>query len=205
MTAALVPSNHRHKERALAAALEPLRAIDPSAIETLWDAWRCPSDMLPFLAYALSVDFWDDAWDEVTKRQTIADSPDYHRRKGTRAAVEAAAASSGRVASIIEWFERIPEGRRGTTSIHIEAPLDQVNAIIAKVKPRVYAAKPKSRAISIGAGNLTQGNVVVGSGMHIEQLVVISPYSYVPPDAEGTLHVALAIHIETFTSIGPET
>lgn len=203
MTAALVPSNHRHRERALAAALEPLRAIDPAAIETLWDAWRCPAAMLPFLAYALSVDFWDDNWDEVTKRQTIADAPDYHRRKGILAAVEAAAGSAGLPASITEWFDRLPEGRRGTASIHIEAPLDQVGAIIAKVRPRIYAAKPKSRAIFIGVGEATGVTAVAGAGIHIEATVVVDPYAFTAEDPEGFVAIGAGIFAETLTTIEP--
>lgn len=203
MTATLVPANHRHKERALAAAQEPLRSIDPSAIEALWDAWRCPAAYLPFLAYALSVDFWDDDWPDPTKRQTIADSPDYHRRKGTRAAVESAAASSGRTASITEWFERIPEGRRGTASIHIEAPLDQVGAVIATVKPRVYAAKPKSRAIFLGVGEVAGIAAVIGAGFHVEATVVIEPYAFTAEDPEGLAAIGAGIFAETLTTIEP--
>ncbi|MBN8533837.1 MAG: phage tail protein I [Rhizobiales bacterium] len=203
MTASLVPSNHRHRERALAAALEPLRAIDPAAIETLWDAWRCPADFLPVLAYALSVDFWDDAWDEIQKRQTIADSPDYHRRKGTRAAVEGAAVSAGLPASITEWWQRVPQGRRGTASIHIEAPLDQVAAIIIKVRPRLYAAKPKSRAIFLGAGEAAGVQAAFGAAILVDEAVTVDPYAFAAEDPEGAFVAAIGIHIETLTTIEP--
>lgn len=203
MSASLVPSNHRHMERALAAALEPLRAIDSAAIETLWDAWRCPEAMLPVLAYALSVDFWDDAWSEVQKRQTIADSPDYHRRKGTRFAVEVAALSSGRLASITEWWERVPEGRRGTASVHIEADLSEITAILAAVRPRLYAAKPKSRAIYLGVGEAANGLAAIGAGIHVEETIVVDPYAFTPENPEGAVVVGFGILIETLTTIEP--
>jgi phage tail P2-like protein len=203
MSASLVPSNHRHKERALAAALEPLRAIDPAAIETLWDAWRCPEAMLPLLAYALSVDFWDDAWPEVQKRQTIADSPDYHRRKGTRFAVEVAALSSGHPASIAEWWERVPEGRRGTASVHIEADLSEIASIIAAVRPRLYAAKPKSRAIYLGVGEVANGLAAMGAGVHVDETIVVDPYAFTPEDPAGAVVATFGLLVETLITIEP--
>jgi len=54
---------------------------------------RCPAPLLPWLAWALSVDVWDAAWPEVTKRRAIAESLAIHRIKGSRASVERAVAA----------------------------------------------------------------------------------------------------------------
>lgn len=168
MTAALVPSNHRLREHALAEVLAPLKAISPAAIEQVWNAWSCPAPILPFLAYALSVDFWDDGWDEIRKRRAIAASPAYHRRKGTRAAIEDAAAFTQRDATIIEWWQYSPQARRGTFSVTLHLRDGETTAPAAELallKRLVGLAKPKSRAFALRAGHLELITVPVGVGI----------------------------------------
>lgn len=136
-------------------------------IDTVWDAWRCPAPLLPWLAYALSVDFWDDAWDEVTKRRAIADAPELHRRKGTRWAVERAAGMTGRTFSISEWWQEWPEARRGTFRVSIdlaegEATLPASEG--AKLRRFITSAKPKSRAFTLTGIRATARSVAVYVG-----------------------------------------
>lgn len=181
MTAALVPSNHRLREHALAEVLAPLKAISPAAIEQVWNAWSCPAPLLPYLAYALSVDFWDDGWDEIKRRRVIAESPVYHRRKGTRGAVEDATAYTGRSATILEWHEFAPPRRRGTfqVTVHLDevetaAPADE----LALLRRLVRSAKPKSRAFTLQAARLQVMTAPVGVGVMAGTGAVLT----VPPD-----------------------
>jgi phage tail P2-like protein len=74
-------------------ALEDATARIAGVGVTLRDLWRpqtCPSGLLPWLAWALSVDEWDAAWDDVTRRTIIAESALLHARKGTPWAVRRA-------------------------------------------------------------------------------------------------------------------
>ena len=50
-------------------------------------ATNCPSDLLSWLAWTLSVDTWDTNWSEDQKRQSIAHSYLVHMRKGTVSSV----------------------------------------------------------------------------------------------------------------------
>lgn len=168
MTKALVPSNHRLREHALAEVLAPLKAISPVAIQQVWNAWACPAPFLPFLAYALSVDFWDDGWDEIRRRRVIAESPAYHRRKGTRGAVEDATAYTGRTATILEWHEFAPPSRRGTFQITIHLADSEASAPageLALLHRLIRFAKPKSRAFSLQAARLQVITTPVGVGV----------------------------------------
>lgn len=54
-------------------------------LRTLWDPHLCPSSELPLLAWAWSVDIWDDGWPETRKREVIAEARAYHSRKTTLA------------------------------------------------------------------------------------------------------------------------
>lgn len=168
MTKALVPSNHRRREHALAEVLAPIRAIDTRPIEWVWDAWRCPAPLLPILAYALSVDFWDDNWDEVRRRRAIAESPAYHRRKGTRAAVETAAGYTARAFTIIEWWQFSPPARRGTFAVTLH--LNDAEPVMpapeqALLRHLITRAKPKSRAFTLLAGHVEALSFAVGVGL----------------------------------------
>jgi phage tail P2-like protein len=197
----LLPDSATHFERALAEQSQGLDAIDPVVIETIWDAWRCPTVLLPWLAWAVSVDIWDDAWPETVKRQAIADSPDYHRIKGTVQAVLSALALSGRPFELTEWAEQIPLGRRGTARVFVETTLDDIGRILKVIRPLVMSAKPKSRAFAFGAGELRSGPLTVGVGLLEESLTTVEPYEYLGDEAEGTARLGGAVLVETLTTI----
>lgn len=73
----------------------PDLSLDPARIRGLWSAERCPAPLLPWLAWALSVDTWSEGWTEETKRRVVAGSIALHRAKGSRASVERAIAAIG--------------------------------------------------------------------------------------------------------------
>lgn len=74
-------------------------------LEFSWSAQDCPAPLLPFLAWALSVDVWKDSWAEPTKRSVIASSVFVHRHKGTAAAVTKALDALNYGVELSEWFE----------------------------------------------------------------------------------------------------
>lgn len=76
----LLPPNATTQERAISLAVD--RAV-PVPNATLWSPWTCPAGILPWLAWALSVDEWDSGASEDRKREIIAESIDQHRVKGT--------------------------------------------------------------------------------------------------------------------------
>lgn len=75
---------------------------------TLWDADSCPPELLAWLAWAMSVDVWDPAWTDATKRQAIKDSVSVHRRKGTAGALLTSLAPYD--VAVIEWQNDTPKG-----------------------------------------------------------------------------------------------
>ena len=64
-------------------------------IKQVWDPATCPSGILPWLAWALSVDDWNADWTEAQKRSAIAASVQVHRTKGTLGALRRALQSVG--------------------------------------------------------------------------------------------------------------
>lgn len=104
MSDSLLPHNATDQERAIEAVIGPAQA--PLVfLRALWDPDSCPVELLPWLAFAFSVDVWDPAWPEDVKREVIRRSFEVHRIKGTRKAVESALDAIGFNVDLSEWFE----------------------------------------------------------------------------------------------------
>nr|WP_232015574.1 phage tail protein I [Stenotrophomonas maltophilia] len=104
----LLPPNATHAERGLTRAIvaRPL----PVDITALWDADRCPTALLPWLAWALSVDEWKAYWPEAVKRARVRTAIAIQRRKGTWGSVRDVVAAFGGSILIREWWEIQPRG-----------------------------------------------------------------------------------------------
>ena len=86
-SASLLPDNATRAERAVSEAVAARLSAITTPLRQLWDPETCRVDLLPWLAWALSVDDWDPTWPEATQRAAVAESIEIHRRKGTPWAV----------------------------------------------------------------------------------------------------------------------
>ena len=91
----ILPPNASRTERAFDLAYAARLAAVRSVVPTLWNADTCPASLLPWLAWALSVDDWDADWPEQIKRTACRDAIDIHEHKGTPAAIKRALAVRG--------------------------------------------------------------------------------------------------------------
>lgn len=97
----LFPPNATAQERAISEAID--RTV-PVVVREVWNPDTCPSDLLPWLAWAFSVDEWDSGWSDEVKRAAIAASVSIHRKKGTLWAVRTALENIGYPGSrVIEY------------------------------------------------------------------------------------------------------
>jgi phage tail P2-like protein len=85
----LLPPNANAQEHALDDTLARLGTIPVEVVKT-WNAQTCPSALLPWLAWALSIDEWDTTWTETQQRNMIAASYEIHSHKGTPYAIKRA-------------------------------------------------------------------------------------------------------------------
>lgn len=82
----LLPPNSTELETTVERAIQTaLNVALPNS--TLWSPERCPAVVLPYLAWALSVDEWDASWSEGRQREVIAAAIEVQRHKGTPWAV----------------------------------------------------------------------------------------------------------------------
>lgn len=142
----LLPPNASAFEQAVADTSAAGLAGVPLPIRDLWNPATCPAALLPFLAWGLSIDFWDSAWTEAEKRAAIATTIADQRRKGTPASLRAVLDRFDPLIRVVEWFED-----RDTLDPHtfrLELPLFAESAVtydaelvrallrdIAQVKP----------------------------------------------------------------------
>lgn len=103
----LLPPSATALARAITESAAPLGALP---VSRLWDPWACPAAALPALAWALSVDEWDDAWPEEVKRQVCADALPTHARKGTVDSVRQVLRSVGLIDEARGYTAHIVEG-----------------------------------------------------------------------------------------------
>mgnify|MGYP002714027380 FL=1 len=115
----LLPPNSTPAERALAEAVSRLGDV-PVKIREVWDADTIPLPLLPWLAWAYSVDEWDSAWLETQKRDAVKSSLRVQRQKGTIGAVRQALAALGLSIVVQEWFNETPQGEPYTFRVYVE-------------------------------------------------------------------------------------
>lgn len=115
----LLPQNALHQERALEqAGREQILALATGMVRRVKSADGCPFHLLPWLAWELSVDFWDENWTEEEKRQVCRDAAYVHQHRGTAGAVRRALGAVSLPTTVIEWWQENP--RRAPYTFRIE-------------------------------------------------------------------------------------
>lgn len=137
----LLPPNATRLERALADATARLSDV-PTPLRDLWNPDSCPVALLPYLAWALSIDTWSSEWPEAVKRARVRQALTIQRRKGTARSVRDVVEAYGGVVAIREWFETTPAGEPHTFELTLSlngvvgpaATAGYVDAVIADVE-----------------------------------------------------------------------
>ncbi|MFS2091704.1 phage tail protein I [Pseudomonas sp. Pseusp11] len=141
----ILPPHLAELERKIDAGTARIDAI-PVRTETLWNPWTCPVEVLPWLAWNLSIDHWRASWPEQRQRAAVASSLDLHRIKGTLRAVEQALSEFDLAPKVTEWFDAVPPLPRGT--FRLDLATDSV-PITPELDARIMAALEQNKRASI--------------------------------------------------------
>lgn len=131
----LLPPSATTSERAIETVIAERTIGIEAPIATLWNVDTCPEELLPWMAWAFSVEVWDHAWSETVKRNVIRNSIQVHRMKGTKGAVVQALASMGIEGNVSEWFEY----GGATHTFRIDALIEEVFEAGFNVNPELAA------------------------------------------------------------------
>ncbi len=141
MNETLLPPNAGAQERILEGIVAQGTDL-PIPIRDLWKPASCPPELLPWLAWALSVDEWDSGWPDLIKRSVIEQSVAIHRKKGTVHAVRRALEILGVQVELREWFEQ--KGEPHTFSLTAWAGENYRADGEPLLTPQFYAALQRS-------------------------------------------------------------
>nr|VXZ92033.1 Bacteriophage P2-related tail formation protein [Klebsiella pneumoniae] len=146
MSNSLLPPGSSALERRLAQACSGIGDLSVP-LRDLWNPWKCPVKFLPYLAWAFSVDRWEEEWPEIEKRRAVSDAFWIHQRKGTVAAVRRVIETLGYSMTIQEWWEVADPA--GTFRLEIDLKdIGITEPMIYEIERIIGDAKPVSRHIS---------------------------------------------------------
>lgn len=156
----LLPPNATPQERALSLSTARAGGV-PVPIRDLWNPETCPLDILPWLAWTLSVDTWNPEWPENIKRAVVAAAVPTARLKGTAKAVKDSLSALGASTALVEWFQKDPVGTPHTFTVYIVAPDTSVE-MQAAMHSEIRRTKPLRSHYDIifGAGGESSINIV---------------------------------------------
>ncbi|XWJ90617.1 phage tail protein I [Phytobacter ursingii] len=194
MSDRLLPVGSSALEVAAAQAAAEINRV-PVPLRTLWNASTCPVNLLPYLAWALSVDRWDFNWPEATKRSVIASSFFVHQHKGTISALRRVVEPLGFLIEVKEWWELNEEP--GTFRL-VVGVLDSgiTDEMYQELERLIEDAKPASRHLTGLAISLsTTGNLFAGVGCFDGDALTVYPYTPEEIRVGGEYYTAPVIHL----------
>ncbi|HBQ2253403.1 TPA: phage tail protein I [Klebsiella pneumoniae] len=152
-------------------------------LRDLWNPWRCPVKFLPYLAWAFSVDRWEESWSETEKRRAVSDAFWIHQRKGTVAAVRRVIETLGYSMTLQEWWEVADPA--GTFRLEIDLnDIGITESMIKELERIIGDAKPVSRHISqLTLSASTDSIVSIGTAAFDGEVITVYPKGYLPDDS----------------------
>lgn len=160
----LLPPNATKQERALSETIGRVSDV-PAPLRDVWDPETCPTSLLPWLAWAFSVDQWDSNWTEAQKRATVQRAVAVHRYKGTIGAVREAIAALGIQAQVQEWFNQAPAAAAYTFRLLLDASQTSTSqAQLQKLLEVVGSTKNlRSHLDTVVPGVTSEARIFVGA------------------------------------------
>ena len=193
----LLPLNSTQLERGIEAAIDHNPAIP---IRTLYNARTCPAHLLHQLAWAWSVDRWDNRWSEQTKRAAIESTFFIHAYKGTIGALRRVVEPLGYLLEVIEWWQTVPQGEAGTFVLKVGVLETGITEeMYQELTSLIDDARPVSRHMSGLAISLeTSGTVFMGACVYEGDELSVYPPTQRDIDVSGHLPIGgREHHIDT--------
>ncbi|AIK16064.1 phage tail protein I [Pectobacterium atrosepticum] len=194
MNNSLLPVGSSELEIAAAKACAELSRT-PIPLRQLCNPDSCPANLLPYLAWAFSVDRWDEKWPEIIKRQAIKDAYFIHRHKGTIGALRRVVEPFGYLIRIIEWWQY--GGEPGTFRLDIGVQDSGITEEVFNELERLIAdAKPASRhLLGLNINLDTQGAAYVAATSYSGDTLTVYPYFPETITVSGLEVTVAALHL----------
>ena len=198
----LLPKSASVLERRLAEVCSDMANLSVP-LRDLWNPADCPVSFLPYLAWAFSVDRWDESWEESVKRQIVKDAFYIHQHKGTTSAIRRVVEPFGFLIRIIEWWQTgdAPGTFRLDIGVQDKGITEETYAELERL---ISDAKPCSRHLIGMSINLqTTGAVVIGAANYLGDEITVYPYLNEVILSAGTDYLGSAIHLIDTMRVNP--
>ncbi|WP_145542801.1 phage tail protein I [Yersinia frederiksenii] len=202
MNSRLLPAGSSPLEMAAAQACAQLGDV-PVPLRQLWNADLCPLPLLPYLAWAWSVDRWDESWPEATKRAVVKSSAYVHKRKGTIGALRRVVEPLGYLIRVIEWWKtgETPGTFRLDVGVLETGITDEMYFELERL---IFDAKPCSRHLIGLSINLdVSGSIPVSVACYDGDELTVYPYLPETITVTGQSYTGGALHIIDSLSVNP--
>ena len=198
----LLPPSASRMERVAARVCASLGEV-PVPLRQLWSPWTCRADLLPYLAWAFSVDRWDEAWPISTKRKAVADAFYLHKYKGTTGAMRRVVEPFGFFIRVNEWWNI--DTAPGTFTLDIGVQDQGITEdTYLELERLISDAKPCSRhMIGMSINLQTSGPHWVGAASYLGEEITIYPYINETIISGGTAHEGGAVHVIDTMRVNP--
>ncbi|MHA7846219.1 phage tail protein I [Serratia sp. D1N4] len=175
MSDRLLPVGSSSLEVAAARACAELARV-PVPLRTLWNPATCPVNLLPYLAWAFSVDRWDEHWPEAIKRSVVTNAHFVHRHKGTISALRRVVEPLGYLIEVREWWQL--DETPGTFRLVVGVLETGItDAMYQELERLIADAKPASRHLTGLAISLTsECSVYTAAGSYSGDALTVYPY-----------------------------
>ncbi|HGI5914003.1 TPA: phage tail protein I [Yersinia enterocolitica] len=177
----LLPAGSSPLEIAAAQACAQLGNV-PVPLRQLWNADLCPLPLLPYLAWAWSVDRWDEKWPEATKRAVVNSSQYVHKHKGTIGAIRRVVEPLGYLIKVIEWWKT--NETPGTFRLDVGVLETGITEeMYPELERLIDDAKPCSRHLNGLSINLAvNGAIPINAACYDSDEMTIYPYEWTQYD-----------------------
>lgn len=203
MNSRLLPVGSSALELAAGKALAEIERV-PIPIRLLWNPDKCPVHLLPYLAWAFSVDRWDKNWTEKAKRDAIKAAMFIHKHKGTIGALRRVVEPLGYLIRVIEWWKT--NETAGTFRLDIGVLETGITEeMYRELEALIFDAKPASRhLVGLTIQLETRGEFYYAASSYAGDSLTV--YAYIPPliSVSGLDVQGAAIHLIDEMRINPQ-
>lgn len=198
----LMPPGSSTLERRSAEACSGISGLEVP-LRDLWNPATCPVLFLPYLAWAFSVDRWDEAWAESVKRRVVLDAFYIHQHKGTTSAIRRVVEPFGFLIRIIEWWQtgEAPGTFRLDIGVQDQGITEETYQELERL---ISDAKPCSRHMLGMSINLqVDGQMRVAVASYDGDDMTVYPYTPEIISVSGSVYGGAAVHVIDLLEVGP--
>lgn len=156
----LLPPNATEQEYAIEQVTARVEDV-PVGLRDLWNPDTCPVELLPWLAWSLSLDAWKAYWPEAVKRERIKQAILIQRRKGTAKSVRDVVETFGSAVALREWHQTVPVGAPHTFEVILTmgASVPNTAEFQQDIVDEVSRTKPVRSHFTLTAGLSSSGGL----------------------------------------------